>query len=92
MMGIQEPDNSKIFYTNINIAERIRRDHPLRRIAARVDFDFTYREVADRYGTKGNVSVPPPVVLKLMLLLIFYNSPRGVKPTLFTKCKKILNG
>jgi len=92
MMGIQEPDNSKIFYTNINIAERIRRDHPLRRIAARVDFDFTYREVADRYGTKGNVSVPPPVVLKLMLLLIFYNSPRGVKPTLFTKCEKILNG
>ena len=29
MMGIQEPDNGKIFYTNINIAERIRRDHPL---------------------------------------------------------------
>ncbi len=30
MMGIQEPDNSKIFYTNINIAERIRQDHPSR--------------------------------------------------------------
>ncbi len=27
MMGIQEPDNSKLFYTNINIAEGIRRDH-----------------------------------------------------------------
>ena len=36
MMGIQEPDNSKIFYTYLNIAERVRRDHPLRRIAARV--------------------------------------------------------
>ena len=30
MMGIQNPDQGKIFYTNINIAERIRRDHPLR--------------------------------------------------------------
>ena len=84
MMGIQEPDNGKIFYTNINIAERIRRDHPLRRIAARVDFDFTYKEVADKYGTNGNVSVPPPVVLKLMLLLIFYNvrSERELMSTL----------
>lgn len=84
MMGIQEPDNSKIFYTNLNIAERVRRDHPLRRIAARVDFDFTYKEVADKYGTNGNVSAPPPVVLKLMLLLIFYNvrSERELMSTL----------
>ncbi|MDO9508062.1 MAG: hypothetical protein Q7I97_01745, partial [Thermovirgaceae bacterium] len=84
MMGIQEPDQGKIFYTNINIAERIRRDHPLRRIAAKVDFDFTYREVADRYGTNGNISVPPPVVLKLMLLLVFYNvrSERELMSTL----------
>ena len=84
MMGIQEPDQGKIFYTNINIAERIRRDHPLRRIAAKVDFDFTYREVAGRYGTNGNISVPPPVVLKLMLLLVFYNvrSERELMSTL----------
>ena len=89
MMGIQEPDQSKIFYTNINIAEGIpleprSNDHPLRRIAARIDFDFTYLEVADRYGTKGNVSVSPPVVLKLMLLLIFYNvrSERELMATL----------
>jgi len=84
MMGIQEPDQGKIFYTNINIAERIRRDHPLRRIAGKVDFDFTYREVADSYGTNGNVSVPPPVVLKLMLLLVFYNvrSERELMSTL----------
>lgn len=48
MMGIQEPENSKIFYTNINIAERVRRNHPLRKIAGMVDFDFTYKKVADR--------------------------------------------
>lgn len=41
MMGVQEPDQFKLFYTNINIAERVRKDHPLRRIASRVDFDFT---------------------------------------------------
>ncbi|NCC58970.1 MAG: transposase, partial [Synergistales bacterium] len=77
-------DQFKLFYTNINIAERVRKDHPLRRIASRVDFDFTYKEVADRYGTNGNVSVPPPVVLKLMLLLIFYNvrSERELMATL----------
>ncbi len=40
MMGIQEPDGGKFFYTNIRIAQRVRRDHPLREIAARVDFDF----------------------------------------------------
>ena len=61
MMGIQELDGGKFFYTNISIAQRVRRDHPLRKIAARVDFDFIYREVADKYGTRGNVLVPPPV-------------------------------
>jgi hypothetical protein len=29
--------------------------------------------VKDRYVNIGNVSVPPPVILKLMLLLVFYN-------------------
>jgi hypothetical protein len=38
-----------------------------------VNLDFTYQEVAGGYGSNGNVSVPPPIVLKLMLLLIFYN-------------------
>ncbi|MBL7225406.1 MAG: transposase [Desulfobacteraceae bacterium] len=32
-----------------------------------------YDEVKDSYGYKGNVSVPPPVILKMMLLLILYN-------------------
>ncbi|MFC1817080.1 transposase [Thermodesulfobacteriota bacterium] len=30
-------------------------------------------EVKDDYGINGNVSVPPPVLLKIILLLIFYN-------------------
>jgi hypothetical protein len=38
-----------------------------------IDFEFIYQEVKDCYGGKGNVSVPPPVILKMMLLLILYN-------------------
>jgi transposase len=38
-----------------------------------VDFDFVYDEVDELYGSNGNPSVPPPVILKLMLLLVFYN-------------------
>ena len=37
----------------------------LRRIWCQVDIDFIYNEVRDRCGIKGNVSVPPPVILRL---------------------------
>jgi transposase len=73
MMGYQDPPQGKLFYTSINLEKRIRVDHPLRRIDQLIDFDFIYKEVEDNYGLNGNVSVPPPVILKLMLLLVFYN-------------------
>lgn len=72
-MGVQGSQQGKLFYHNINLEKRVRADHPLRCIAEVIDFNFVYREVSDKYGTNGNVSVPPPVVLKLMLLLVFYN-------------------
>jgi hypothetical protein len=37
------------------------------------NFDFIYQEVKDTYGDNGNVSIPPPVILKMMLLLVLYN-------------------
>ena len=46
---------------------------PFWEIRGHIDFDFIYGEVKDCYGGKGNVSVPPPVILKMMLLLILYN-------------------
>ena len=61
------------FSSRLTICERVRRNHPLRRINELIDFEFIYKEVHDRYGSKGNVSVLPPVILKLMLLLVFYN-------------------
>lgn len=84
MMGSQERPQSKLFYANLNIEKRVRADHPLRRIARFIDFDFVYQEVADKYGSNGNVSIPPPVILKLMLLLVFYNvrSERELMETL----------
>jgi transposase len=36
-------------------------------------YDFIYEEVKDTYGSNGNVSIPPPVILKMMLLLVLYN-------------------
>jgi hypothetical protein len=38
-----------------------------------VDFDFIYQEVGSRYDINGNVSVAPPTIIKMMLLLILYN-------------------
>jgi len=73
MMGVQQPPQSSLFYTGINIEKRIRLNHPLRKVHKLIDFDFAYNEVKDLYGSNGNVSIPPPVILKLMLLLVFYN-------------------
>jgi len=73
MMGYQEGFEPKLFYHQINLEQRVPRDHTLRKIQERIDFDFVYREVKDTYGDNGNVSIPPPVILKMMLLLVLYN-------------------
>jgi transposase len=73
MMGHQPGFQPKLFHYHINLEEKIPQDHVLRKIRNRIDFDFVCDEVKDTYGDKGNVSVPPPVILKMMLLLIFYN-------------------
>lgn len=73
MMGRQPNQQQKMFYDRINLDQRIRSDHVLRQIAQHLDFDFIYNEVQETYGANGNVSVPPPVILKMMLLLILYN-------------------
>jgi transposase len=84
MMGVQDPPQGKLYYTNFNLDKRIRPNHPLRKIDQLIDFDFVYQEVADKYGFNGNVSLPPPIILKLMLLLVFYNvrSERELMDTL----------
>jgi len=73
MMGEKEKDNSKLYYYGFSLSERVPKDHPLRIVKKAIDFKFVYNEVRDKYGKKGNVSVPPPVILKMMFLLFFYN-------------------
>jgi len=73
MMGCQSPYQNKLFTYNISLDNRVCKDHILRKIRERIDFDFIYKEVRHTYGSNGNVSVPPAVILKMMLLLILYN-------------------
>lgn len=73
MMGHQPEVQPKLFYHTINLEERIPGNHVLRKIRSNVDFNFIYAEVKDLYGGRGNVSVPPPTILRMMLLLILYN-------------------
>ena len=73
MMGHQPKVQNKLFYTAFNLEQRVRQDHILRKVKSCIDFDFIYNEVKDTYGIKGNTSVAPPVILKMMLLLVLYN-------------------
>lgn len=84
MMGRQPAPQPQLFYTGFSLERRVRSNHPLRKIEELVGLDFVYREVQESYGRNGNVSVPPPVILKLMLLLVFYNvrSERELMETL----------
>jgi transposase len=85
MMGRQAKGQQlKMFYQGLCLEQRVRPNHPLRQVKKLVDFDFIYQAVAPSYGVNGNVSVPPPVILKLMLLLVFYNvrSERELMATL----------
>lgn len=84
MMGREDPPQPSLFYTSFNLDKRIRPNHPLRKVAKAIDFGFVSDEVEHLYGTNGNVSVPPPVILKLMVLLMLYNvrSEREMMDTL----------
>ena len=73
MMGYQSSFQHKLFVVGFNLEKRIRKDHILRKIIETIDFDFIYHEVQDTYGDNGNVSVPPPVILKMMLFLVLFN-------------------
>jgi transposase len=72
MMGVHQ-SQVELFSYRVNLEHRVRRDHPLRRVAAVVDFTFVRAEVARFYGKNGNVGVDPVVLLKLMFLLFFDN-------------------
>jgi transposase len=53
----------------VNLEKRVRDDHPLRRINQVLDLSFVRKQVAHTYGRRGNKSVPPEVIVRMMLLL-----------------------
>jgi transposase len=70
MMGEQKRERELFSYA-VNLEKRVRSDHPLRRVSAAIDFKFVREEVGRCYGTRGNVSVDPEVIMKMMFLLFF---------------------
>src|SRR5256885_14275253 len=70
MMGEQKSE-PELFNYAVNLEKRVRSNHPLRQVKAVIDFGFVRKEVAHRYGKKGNESVDPVVIMKMMFLLFF---------------------
>lgn len=70
MMGEQKKE-PELFNYAVNLEKRVRSNHPLRKVKAAIDFSFVREEVAHCYGKKGNESVAPEVILKMMFLLFF---------------------
>lgn len=75
MMGPDQQADSKLFHYNFNLEERIRPNHPLRAIRKTIDFSFVRSKVKHLYGRRGNPSVDPAVVMKMMFLLFYYQVP-----------------
>ena len=75
MMGYQPDAQPKLFYHSFNLDDRIPATSVLRKIRKHIDFEFIYHEVKGFYGEKGNVSVPPPIILKMMLPRVATQNP-----------------
>ena len=72
MMGKHE-GQKELFSYQVDLDRRVHETHPLRRVSKVVDFAFAREAVAHTYGSKGNVSVDPVVLVKLMFLLFSEN-------------------
>ncbi len=72
MMGRHAKQN-ELWSEPVNLAQRIPADHPLRKLRETIKLEFVREEVAASYGRKGNVSIDPVLVMKMMLLLFWDN-------------------
>lgn len=71
------PDGQQrsLFNYYFDLEKRIPAEDPIRRLRAILDLEFVLVEVARFYGRCGNKSVDPRVIVKLMLLLFYYQIP-----------------
>jgi transposase len=74
MMG-QQHNQCKLFHYYVDLNQRVRSEHPLRKVKQEVDFSFVRREVAALYGYNGNESVDPVVIAKMFFLLFYEDVP-----------------
>ncbi len=70
MMGLHQSQND-LFAYSVQLDQRVRPEHPLRQINTLVDFSFVRAETARFYGSNGNLSVDPVIILKMMFLLFY---------------------
>lgn len=71
-MGRHEKQN-ELWVEPVSLARRIAQDHPLRQLNRLLDLEFVRNETARFYGKRGNVSVDPVIIMKMMLLLFWDN-------------------
>lgn len=68
MIGVQEKQ-AGLFCYGVSLEQRVPQNHPLRQIKQLLDLSFVGPAVSRFYGHNGNESIPPEVIVKLMLLL-----------------------
>jgi transposase len=74
MMGtLPEQRQPEFFAYHIDLERRVRPEHPLRQIKTILDLSFVLPLVKDSYGRCGHTSVDPRVIIKLMILLFYYD-------------------
>jgi transposase len=73
MMGKPQNQQPKLFYQGFSLENRLPKEHALRKISRLVNFAFIRSQVKHLYGTNGNTSVDPAVILKLMFLMFYEN-------------------
>ena len=70
MKGQQQPQ--KYLFACVRLEEMIPSDHLLRRIQQAIDFTFIDRQTGQLYSGMGRPSVPPPVVVRMMMIGYLY--------------------
>lgn len=76
MMGISPTAKQEaLFSYHVSLDRRVPPDHELRKLAGVLDLDFVSRAVKHTYGRSGHVSLDPRVIVKMMVLLFYYDIP-----------------
>jgi len=68
MMGIHQKQG-ELWAKAVDLGSRIPEEHILRKLDKFLDLGFVREEVVDLYGKRGNVSVDPVILMRMMLLL-----------------------